>query len=168
MVFGRLYATPDGLDDLWMESDGEALVGLRFVSSAEAARLRGDAPESCAPVFREVARWLDCYFAGRDPGFVPVVRFSGLSPFAEAVIGELSGVPFGTTASYGELAERVARRTGGSPCARAVGRALGRNPICVIAPCHRVIGANGSMGGYSGGIGNKRALLALEATAPRI
>ena len=168
MVFGRLYATPDGLDDLWMESDGEALVGLRFVSPAEAARLRveGDAPEPRAPVFREVARWLDCYFAGRDPGFVPACRFSGLSPFGAAVIRELFGVPFGETICYGELAERVARRTGGRPCARAVGRALGRNPICVIAPCHRVIGARGSLGGYSGGVGNKRALLALEAKAP--
>ena len=163
MVFGRLFATPEGLDDLWMESDGEALVGLRFVSPAEAARLRG---EGDAPVFREVARWLDCYFAGRDPGFVPAIRFCGLSPFAEAVIGELFRVPFGATVSYGELAERVARRTGGRPCARAVGRALGRNPICVIAPCHRVIGARGSLGGYSGGVGNKRALLALEAKAP--
>ena len=163
MVFGRLFATPEGLDDLWMESDGEALVALRFVSSAEAARLRGGGD---VPVFREVARWLDCYFAGRDPGFVPAIRFCGLSPFAEAVIGELFRIPFGTTVSYGELAERVARRTGGRPCARAVGRALGRNPICVIAPCHRVIGANGNLGGYSGGIGNKRALLALEAKAP--
>ena len=117
MHFGRLYATPGGLDDLWMESDGEALVGLRFVSPAEAARLRGAGD---VPVFREAARWLDCYFAGRDPGFVPVVRFSGLSPFAEAVMGELSGVSFGETICYGELAERVARRVGGRPCARAV------------------------------------------------
>ena len=163
MVFGRLFATPAGLDDLWAVSDGVALVGLRFVSPAEAARLRGVGD---APVFREVARWLDCYFAGRDPGFVPACRFSGLSPFAEAVMGELFGVSSGETICYGELAERVARRVGGRPCARAVGRALGRNPICVIAPCHRVIGARGSLGGYSGGIGNKRALLALEAKAP--
>ena len=107
MLYGRLFATPKGLDDLWMESDGEALVGLRFVSPAEAARLRGGGD---VPGFREVARWLDCYFAGRDPGFVPAVRFSGLSPFAEAVIQELFGVPFGATVSYGEPAERVARQ----------------------------------------------------------
>lgn len=163
MVFGRLYATPEGLNDLWAVSDGEALVGLRFVSPAEAARLRGGGD---VPVFREVARWLDCYFAGRDPGFVPAIRFCGLSPFAEAVIGELFRIPFGTTVSYGELAECVARRVGGRPCARAVGQALGCNPICVIAPCHRVVGARGSLGGYSGGVGNKRALLALEAKAP--
>ncbi|MBO7500139.1 MAG: methylated-DNA--[protein]-cysteine S-methyltransferase [Fibrobacterales bacterium] len=163
MVFGRLYATPEGLNDLWAVSDGEALVGLRFVSPAEAARLRGGGD---VPVFREVERWLDCYFAGRDPGFVPACRFSGLSPFGAAVIRELFGVPFGETICYGELAERVARRTGGRPCARAVGQALGCNPICVIAPCHRVVGARGSLGGYSGGVGNKRALLALEAKAP--
>ena len=115
-------------------------------------------------IFRETADWLDSYFAGRPPTKLPRHRIDGLTPFREMVIEEMLKIPFGKTASYGDIATRIAKRCGrGKISAQAVGGAVGWNPLCVMIPCHRVVGSDGSLVGYGGGIKNKAALLAHEA-----
>ena len=156
------YKTPGEFDDLVMCGDGEALTGLWFEGS------RDDEHEACGcerretPVFRDTSRWLDEYFAGHVPGFTPNYRIEGLTPFRRAVIDEMLRIPYGTTVSYGDIAKAIARKRGGRVSAQVVGGAVGWNPICIIIPCHRVIGADGSLTGYGGGLGNKVSLLAHE------
>ena len=154
------YKTPEGFDDLKMTSDGTALTELRFVGA------RGVPGGGMAdhPVFRATRRWLDVYFSGRQPDFTPPYRLVGATPFREEVSREMLKIPFGATATYGEIAATLARRRGiAKMSARAVGGAVGWNPICIIVPCHRVMGARGAVVGYGGGIRNKIALLGLEA-----
>ena len=156
------YKTPDGFDDLVMCGDDEALTGLWFEGSRDDGR-NARVCEWCeTPVFRETCRWLDVYFAGRDPGFMPNYRIEGLTLFRQAVIDEMLRIPYGATVSYGDIAKAIARKRGGRVSAQAVGGAVGWNPICIIIPCHRVIGADGSLTGYGGGLGNKVSLLAQE------
>ena len=155
----RKYRTPEGFDDLVMGGDDEALTGLWFAGSRGCV---GEMRET--PAFRETRRWLDEYFAGHGPAWTPNYRIEGASAFRREVIGELVKIPYGATVSYGEIARAIAKRRGGGSkvSAQAVGGAVGWNPICIIVPCHRVIGADGGMVGYGGGIGNKIALLAHE------
>jgi methylated-DNA-[protein]-cysteine S-methyltransferase len=144
---GELLAVGDGvsLTELHMQ-------GGRTRASIDPSWVRDDA------AFAEVRDQLDQYFAGRRSSFdVPLAMAGG--PFERRVWDELLTIPYGQTASYGEIADRI-----GSPgAARAVGLANGRNPIAVIVPCHRVIGADGSLTGYGGGLERKRLLLDLEA-----
>ena len=160
------YKTPDGFDDLVMSGDGETLTGLWFAGSRPCMQSQNGTVESCeAPVFRETRRWLDEYFAGRDPGFMPNCRIEGLTDFRKDVIDELLRIPYGATVSYGDIAKAIAKKHGGkSVSARAVGGAVGWNPIAIIVPCHRVIGANNGLTGYSGGLSNKVSLLAHEGS----
>ena len=156
------YKTPDGFEDLVMCGDDETLTGLWFEGS------RDDVHEECGcesretPVFRDARRWLDEYFAGRDPDFTPNYRIEGLTPFRQAVIDEMLRIPYGATVSYGDIAKAIEKKRGGRASAQAVGGAVGWNPICIVIPCHRVIGADGSLTGYGGGLENKVSLLAHE------
>ena len=103
-------------------------------------------------------RQLDSYFAGRLHTFELDVDLTGIPGFQRAVLEELRSVPYGVTSTYGELAARI-----GKPgAARAVGGALNRNPVAIVVPCHRIVGAHGSLTGYAGGLERKRALLELE------
>ncbi len=156
------YKTPEAFDDLLMCGDDEALTGLWFRGSRDDRRSVRGCERRETPVFRDTCRWLDEYFAGRDPGFTPKYRIEDLTPFRQAVIDEMLKIPFGTTVSYGDLAKAIAKSHGGKASARAVGGAVGWNPICIIIPCHRVIGAGGELTGYGGGLGNKVSLLAHE------
>jgi methylated-DNA-[protein]-cysteine S-methyltransferase len=106
-------------------------------------------------------RELDDYFAGRRQGFTVPVDLALTGDFGRAVLGALDAVPFGATTTYGELAQRIGR----PGASRAVGRALGANPVCVVVPCHRVLRSDGGLSGYAGGLPAKEALLLLEATA---
>lgn len=158
------YNTPEGFDDLWMRGDGKTLTGLWFDGSRDAApqgaEMRG------TPVFRDTARWLDGYFSGRPPSSTPSYRIDGLTAFRKDVIDELLRIPYGATVSYGDIARAISGKHGGRRVsARAVGGAVGWNPISVIIPCHRVIGADASLTGYGGGLGNKMSLLAHEGSA---
>ena len=156
------YRTPKGFDDLKMTSDGTALTELRFVGARAAPG--GLAGNRGHPVFRATRRWLDIYFSGRWPDFTPPYRLVGATPFREEVSREMLKIPFGATTTYGEIAATLARRRGiAKMSAQAVGGAVGWNPICIIVPCHRVMGARGAVTGYGGGIWNKIALLRLEA-----
>jgi methylated-DNA-[protein]-cysteine S-methyltransferase len=110
--------------------------------------------------FTQVASQLDEYFAGQRTSFDLALRPQG-GAFEQLVWAELLRIPYGETASYGEIAERI----GHPGKARAVGRANARNPIAIVCPCHRVIGSDGALTGYAGGLETKRALLALESGA---
>lgn len=114
------------------------------------------------PVISETRRWLGIYFSGSEPTFCPPLA-PACSPFASDVLEILRTVPYGKTVSYGEIAERVRVKRGMEKMsAQAVGGAVGRNPVAIIIPCHRVIGKNGSPVGYGGGLWRKEFLLALE------
>jgi methylated-DNA-[protein]-cysteine S-methyltransferase len=122
----------------------------------------GSAVPAAACALLDAARMqLDDYFAGRRTGFDLPLAPSG-TPFQRSVWDALCTVPYGETASYA----RIARQVGSPAAVRAVGAANGRNPIAIVIPCHRIIGSNGTLTGYAGGLHRKRALLALEAPAP--
>ena len=158
MTFASVYTTPAAFDNLLMTSDGKVLTGLHFVKSRKAAE-----PNKALPIFKDVSRWLDIYFSGREPDFTPDFRIDNATPFRKNVLEILSHIPFGKVLTYGEIAKSIAERNGlAKMSAQAVGGAVGWNPICIIIPCHRVIGANNKLTGYGGGIENKIALLRLE------
>ncbi len=157
---------PSPLGELLLASDGEALTGLWFVGQAHcAAGLDPLHAERTLPVFEETALWLAAYFAGRDPGAVPTLRPRGTA-FQKSVWAQLAAIPRGEMRTYGELARLLSAGSGRPVSARAVGGAVGRNPISILLPCHRVVGAGGKLTGYAGGLERKRALLALEAGDP--
>lgn len=153
-MIGTLTLASDGerISHCWFEHD------RNWDADAAKTYVRKDD----LPVFDIACRWLRRYFAGErpDPSELPL----GLSgtPFRMAVWGQLLRIPYGQTVTYGELAERVESQTGRRTSARAVGGAVGHNPICVIVPCHRVVGSGGSLTGFAGGIEVKARLLAAE------
>ena len=151
----HVYASPMG--PILLAADGEGLVALDCLRDAPAR----DAPGTNAAL-RAAVRWLDVYFSGRDPGFTPPLHLSG-TPFREAVWRLLLDIPYGGTTTYGALARALSARGGAARmAAQAVGGAVGKNPVAIIVPCHRVIGADGGLTGYAGGLDRKARLLALE------
>lgn len=147
-----------------MASDGEALIGLWFDGQKyDRSTLVGDFVVGAElPVFRQTEAWLDVYFGGGVPDFVPPLRVVG-SPFRKMVADVMLSIPYGETRTYGRMAAEVARRMGRtSMSAQAVGGAVGHNAISLIIPCHRVVGFGGSLTGYAGGLDRKRWLLDLE------
>lgn len=142
----------------------EALGGLWFVGQAHFPDLTDvpEEPHSNHPLWSELTRGLEAYAAGQCQAFsIPLAPHGG-SPFAKRVWSALQGIPWGRTVSYGALARQMAQSEGLPTSARAVGSAVGRNPISILIPCHRVVGADGSLTGYAGGIEKKAALLRLE------
>lgn len=114
------------------------------------------------PVFKQAKAWLSAYFEGRDPGSIPEVELKGTA-FQNTVWKLLAEIPYGSTTTYGQLGAKVAKAMGKErTSARAVGGAVGKNPISIILPCHRVMGASKSLTGYAGGIARKKTLLELE------
>ena len=136
-----------------------ALTGVHFEGYAHGLAPARRDPE--APPLAAAAAQLDEYFAGERRAFDLELELEG-TEFQLAVWDALLRIPFGETLSYGELARRLGR----PERVRAVGAANGRNPVSIVVPCHRVIGADGSLTGYGGGLDRKRALLALEGSAP--
>ena len=161
MTYLYPYATPDGFDDLILSSDGTYLNSLYFTTSPDAPLLSSGEVHDL-PIFAQTVRWLDLYFSGKAPDFTPEYRFSA-SPFGRRVYDSLSRIPYGQTTTYGAIAAEIAAERGlARMSAQAVGGAVGANPISLILPCHRVVGENGRLVGYGGGLSNKRALLRLE------
>ena len=147
------------------EEDG-ALRSLRFVGQRYFPdSLPPFVDPAARPVFEETADWLARYFSGHEPDFTPPLALQG-TPFRLAVWELLREIPCGETRSYGELARILEARLGRPVSARAVGGAVGHNPISLLIPCHRVIGADGSLTGYAGGLSRKRSLLELEQGRP--
>ena len=163
MYFGWKYCTPAGFDDLIMFSDGNHLIGLYFEYSKSLMRHRYNYKEQFLPIFDCTVQWLDCYFSGKIPSFIPEYKLNNATSFRKQVLETLLNIPYGTTATYGSVAHHIAETNGvRKMSAQAVGGAVGWNPISIIIPCHRVIGSNGCLTGYGGGIENKKALLSLE------
>lgn len=152
------------LGKLVMSSDGSALIGLGLASQRAAGAAIADTrpQEESLPIFQETSRWLETYFLGRAPSFTPNLQLSG-SDFQKRVCEIMLTIPYGETVTYGEIAARIARERGiPRMSAQAVGGAVGANPILIIVPCHRVIGADGNLTGYGAGMERKIQLLKLE------
>ncbi len=163
MNYKWYYKTPQGFSDMVLQSDGEYLTGLGFEGSHDTAKYESDCVEKELPIFKETIKWLDIYFRGEEPSFTPNYKVNSMTEFREEVIHIMEAIPYGKTITYGEIAEMIAKRRGiKRMSAQAVGGAVGWNPICIIIPCHRVMGANHAITGYGGGIENKIALLKLE------
>ena len=147
--------------------DAHALRGLWFEGAAHYARtLPPDAREGITPALRDAAQWLGNYFAGRHPSPRALTLAPEASAFQAEVLALLLEIPEGRTTTYGALAAALARRRGlARMSAQAVGGAVARNPISIIIPCHRVLGADGSLTGYAGGLARKRWLLEHEGAA---
>lgn len=159
--FKAHYDSPIG--GITMVSDGDALLGLWFDEHAEDADDDDAVRADDLPVFGLAFRWLDEYFAGRNPKTHVPIRLEG-TPFREEIWTLLREIPYGETVSYGELAHRLEakRADGRKVSARAVGGAVHHNPVGVMVPCHRVAGADDSLTGYAGGLDVKARLLRLE------
>lgn len=163
MIYQSIYRTPEGFSDLCMCSDGEYLTRLQFEDSRNVEMLCQPCAEKILPIFEETNKWLDCYFRGEIPDFTPKYRIEELTPFRKEVLDILNTIPYGQTLTYGDIARKIAENRGMKRMsAQAVGGAVGWNPICIIIPCHRVIGSGGKLTGYGGGMNNKVALLKLE------
>lgn len=158
------YVSPIGL--LHLVSDGEALTELWIEGQryAEKSGIKGEKRDNLS-IFNTTRQWLDVYFSGRNPGNSPAVNLIG-SPFQLSVWCILQQIPYGETITYADIARQIAIQRGVlTMSAQAVGGAVGHNPVGIIVPCHRVIGTNGSLTGYAGGIDKKLALLRLEHAA---
>lgn len=163
MVYTYHYQSP--LGGITLSSNGTELTGLWF----DGQKYFGDTlskkyEEKSLPVFELSVRWLDIYYSGKAPDFTPPLCMQ-TTPFRKAVWEIMLTIPFGETMTYGEIADRIANQKGLSKMsAQAVGGAVGHNSISLIIPCHRVVGTNGSLTGYAGGIEKKVQLLKLEKT----
>lgn len=161
MIYTHHYRSPLGM--MTMASDGRSLTGLWFDGQKYFPDAIGSGSEEAKlPVFDEAVRWLDAYFSGMDPGTTPEISVDG-SPFRVEVWDILRTIPYGETMTYGDIAAMIAKRRGISRMSsQAVGGAVGHNPVSIMIPCHRVIGADGSLTRYAGGTERKAELLALE------
>lgn len=161
MIFKQNYKTPDGFDDIVLHSDGTFLTGLLFKNSKEDKNV--EAEETDLPIFNETRKWLDEYFVGQIPNSIPKYKIENLTPFRKKVIKILEKIGYGELVTYNDIAKEIAAQENiKKMSAQAVGGAVRANPICIIVPCHRVIGSNGKLIGYGGGINNKEKLLELE------
>ncbi|MCI2057671.1 MAG: methylated-DNA--[protein]-cysteine S-methyltransferase [Oscillibacter sp.] len=166
MVCTALYASPIGI--LTLAGEEDSLIGLWIEGQKYFRRTLQGRP--CAPgelpVLTAARRWLDRYFAGQAPSPAALSLAPGGSEFQRAVWKALCEIPYGTVITYGALAKKAAAQYGRESLSpRAVGGAVGRNPISVIIPCHRVVGSDGSLTGYAGGLEKKLQLLKLEGAA---
>ena len=161
MKYIHHYESP--LGGITIASDGNALTGLWFDGQKYFADgLDKDWEEKALPIFEQTEKWLNIYFSGKEPDFTPLLKMK-TTLFRKAVWESMLTIPFGQTMTYGEIAAQIAKKNGLSRMsAQAVGGAVGHNTISLIIPCHRVVGTNGSLTGYAGGIDKKVKLLSLE------
>lgn len=163
-VFLDRYASP--LGEIWMTGEARGLTGLWF-ADRKSPVLSPETPVSTGklPVFRQAKVWLDQYFSGQEPTEKVALLLRG-TPFQREVWRMLTAIPYGATVTYGALAVQIAEHRGQARMSpQAVGGAVGRNPVALLIPCHRVVGAEGCLTGYAGGLWRKQRLLALEEKA---
>ena len=161
MTYTYHYDSP--LGGITLSSNGTELTGLWFDGQKYFGNLL---PEKCEekflPIFEQAVRWLSIYFSGKEPDFTPPLCMQ-TTPFRKSVWEIMLTIPYGKTMTYGEIAQMIAKEKGiAKMSAQAVGGAVGHNSISIIIPCHRVVGTNGSLTGYAGGIEKKVQLLKLE------
>lgn len=161
MEYVHHYASP--LGGITIAGTENAVTGLWFDGQKYfGSTLSPNCEEKSLPVFEQADLWLDIYFSGKAPDFTPTIFFNA-TDFRRAVWEVLLKIPYGETMTYGEIASEIAQqRNVLKISAQAVGNAVGHNPISLIIPCHRVVGADGSLTGYAGGIDKKAKLLELE------
>lgn len=161
MQYTNEYVSP--LGKILLAADEKGLTGLWFENQKYYARgLASDQIEKDLPVFGKTRLWLEQYFGGQEPDFLPPLNPKGTA-FQMEVWELLLQIPYGETTTYGEIAQKLAQRKGLSQMsARAVGSAVGKNAISLIIPCHRVLGAGGRLTGYAGGLERKEQLLKIE------
>ena len=163
MIYKCTYETPKEFSNMIMNSDGEYLTGLWFEGSRDSYKHKIDGEGKDLPVFSETKKWLNLYFSGKIPNFTPKYKIDNLTPFRKEVIDIMNTIAYGKTLTYNDISKIIAINRGiKKMSSQAVGGAVGWNPICIIIPCHRVVGTNGSLTGYGGGIKNKVELLKLE------
>ncbi|WP_066639004.1 methylated-DNA--[protein]-cysteine S-methyltransferase [Desulfolucanica intricata] len=158
-----IYKYNSHIGMLTVLSDGENITGLwikNIRNSENSEIIEVDAGD--LPVFEKTREWLDCYFDGKEPDFMPPVKTKG-TEFRQSVWRILREIPYGKVITYGDIAGRIALQTGKTKMsARAVGGAVGNNPVSILIPCHRVVGAKGNLTGYGGGLDIKVRLMQLE------
>ena len=161
MIYTYHYTSPLGI--ITLAGNGESLTGLWFDEQKYFLhKLISESLESEMPIFTQTCNWLDIYFSGRIPDFTPSISLN-TTPFRKAVHDILLTIPYGQTMTYGEIANIIAEQNGVERMsAQAVGGAVGHNPVSIIIPCHRVVGVDGSLTGYAGGLDRKIELLKLE------
>ena len=161
MQYISYYTSP--LGRILMAADDIGLTGLWFEGQRYfASQLDQEHEEREIPVFIQAKKWLDIYFSGKEPDFLVPLHLVG-TDFQKEVWEILRGIPYGQTVTYGQIAKQLADQKGlKQMSAQAVGGAVGRNKISIIVPCHRVVGADGSLTGYAGGVERKWELLELE------
>ena len=152
---------PSPLGMLTIAAEGGALTALVIEGQKyHADHLAGDGVRRETPALRAARRWLERYFAGENPELSALTLAPRGTPFQQRVWAALRRIPYGETVSYGALAAELVTS------ARAVGSAVGRNPLSILIPCHRVLAADGGLAGYAGGLENKEKLLRLEGSLP--
>ena len=158
MHYINYYSSP--LGKITLASNGNELIGLWFEGQKYfGSTLNGEYKQKSLPVFEQTAKWLDIYFSGKNPDFTPPLFLSSTS-FRNEVWKILLTIPYGKIMTYGEIAKLMAENRGVEKMsARSVGGAVGHNPISIIVPCHRVVGTDGSLTGYAGGVDIKEKLL---------
>ena len=161
MIYTASYQSP--LGEIFLAADVEGLRGVWFTDQKFFAySLEKERLEKETEILQSARKWLDIYFAGKEPDFTPPLHLIG-TPFRMEVWEKLRKIPYGETVTYGELAKEMARDRGIlRMSAQAVGGAVGHNPVSIIVPCHRVMGRDGSLTGYAGGVERKKWLLELE------
>lgn len=161
MIYTYRYASQ--LGSITLASNGESLTGLWFDGQKYFSHKHiSESIESKLPIFIQTCNWLDIYFSGKIPDITPPISLN-TTPFRKAVYDILLTIPYGQTMTYGEIANIIAEQNGVERMSsQAVGGAVGHNPVSIIIPCHRVVGADGSLTGYAGGIDRKIELLKLE------
>ncbi len=158
--FFNEYLSPLGI--IKLESDGEYLTGLWFDNSKDSNKHMINNEYNDLPIFDETKKWLDIYFSGTNPSFTPKYKVK-TTEFQKSVNEIMLKIPYGKTITYNDIAKEIANARGiKKMSAQAVGHAVGANQICIIIPCHRVMGANNNVTGYGGGILNKIKLLEIE------
>lgn len=163
MIYTLKYSSP--LGGILLAADEVGLTGLWFDGAKYFAdSLPAEHTEGETPILAEAVRWLDIYFSGKEPELMPQLHPTG-SRFRQEVWNILLQIPYGKTVTYGDISKQLAKKMGlEKMSAQAVGGAVGHNEISIIIPCHRVVGTNGSLTGYAGGIDKKIKLLELENT----
>ena len=151
------------LGEVRLRSDGKSLTGLWFVGQVNDAKEHSDIEiKDDLPIFGQVETWLESYFFGKQTPITFPLQPKG-TIFQERVWKILQEIPYGETMTYGEIAQRIAKEKGvATYSAQAVGQAVGKNPISILIPCHRVLGKNGALTGYAGGVHRKEQLLRIE------
>ena len=158
MHYVNYYNSP--LGKILLAADDFGLSGLWFTNQKYyAANLDENHEEKDLPIFKIAKKWLDIYFSGREPEYTSELHLNLTgTDFQLAIWHSLMKIPYGTTITYGEIAEKILNKN----FSRAIGNAVSRNPISIIIPCHRVVGSNGKLTGYAGGVDKKKYLLNLE------